>query len=153
MFDKIYHYSCYETVDGKQVFYEVSLSTQYVQTTTHTVLLMKQLTMQLIFTGCKFESQAAVYNAVRGPDGQVRLRDFTSNFRHSNTSKHPDGQDWELNVTRLEDGWFLHQLVCTFAELKIQDFEIYSRQQKGYRASLSIDNAKDTVFSTTMGSA
>lgn len=92
-------------------FSEVSPSTQYVQTTTHTVFevqLMKQLTMQLTFSGCTFESQAAVYNAVHGPDDQVRLRDFTSNFRRSNTLKHPDGQDWELNVTRLEDGWFLY---------------------------------------------
>ena len=49
----------------------------------HTVFeveLMKQLAMQLTFSACTFESQAAVYNSVHGPEDQVRLRDFTSNF-------------------------------------------------------------------------
>ena len=50
---------------------------------------MKQLTMQLTFSACTFESQASVYNAVHSPDDQARLRQFTLNFRCSNTLKHP----------------------------------------------------------------
>ena len=90
--------------------------------------------MQLTFSACTF-CQASVYNAVYGPDDQARLRQFTLNIHHSNTLKHPDGQDWELNVTRLEDGWFIYRLICTFTELKMlasQDLKMYRRQQKGY---------------------
>ena len=47
----------------------------------HTVFevdLMKQLTMQLTFSASTFESQASVYNAVHGPEDQVRLSKFVS---------------------------------------------------------------------------
>ena len=126
-------------MDGKQIFYEISPSTQYVQITTHTVFeveLMKQLTMQLTFSASTFESQALVYNAVHGPEDQVRLREFASNFRRSNTSRHPDAQDWELNVTRLEDGWFIYRLVCTFAELKLLSSQDFSRCTAGNRRDI-----------------
>ena len=97
---------------------------------------MKQLTMQLTFSACTFESQASVYNAVHGPDDQAKLRQFTLNFRRSNILKHPDGQDWELNVTRLEDGWFVYQLVCTFTELKMLASQDFSRCTDGNRRDI-----------------
>jgi hypothetical protein len=143
-------------VDGKQLFYEISPSTQYIQITTHTVFeveLMKQLTMQLMFSASTFESQASVYNAVHtvhGPEGQVRLKEFASNFRRSNTSKHPDAQDWELNVTRLEDGWFLYQLVYTFAEFKILASQDFSRSTAGNRRD--IEHLCQTVMLTIQSS-
>ena len=43
---------------------------------------------------------------------------FASNFsRRSSTSILLSGHDWKLNVTRLEDGWFLYQLIHTFSDL------------------------------------
>ena len=73
-------------------YYEISPSTKYIQTTTHTVFeveLMKQLTMQLTFSASTFESQTLVYNTIHGPKDQVTMREFASNFQHSNTSKMP----------------------------------------------------------------
>ena len=59
--------------------------------------------MQLTFSACTFESQAAMYNAVHGASDQVCLQEFASNFRHSNAKQLLDGNDWKLNVTWLED--------------------------------------------------
>ena len=104
----------------------------YFQKTTHTVFeteLLKQLTAQLTFSACTFESQAEVYNSLHGYSDQQRLSNFVSNFRRSNIHDRVDGQDWRLNVTRLEDGWFMHRLVSTFAELGIlqdQNFACYT---------------------------
>ena len=52
---------------------------------------------------------------------------LTSNFRHSNAKQHPDGNDWKLNVTRLEDAWLLYRLICAYSDQKMleaQDFSV-----------------------------
>ena len=79
--------------------------------------LLKQLTAQITFSACTFQSQAEVYNTIHGHCDQQRLSTFVSRFHRSNIHKHADGLDWRLNIARLEDGWFLHRLVLTFAEL------------------------------------
>lgn len=61
-------------------------------------------TMQLTFSACSFESQATQFTVLM----IKRDWEFTLNFWRSNTLKHPGGQDWESNVTRLEDGWFIY---------------------------------------------
>ena len=58
-----------------------------------------------------------MYNTIHGHCDQQRLSTFVSRFHRSNIHKHADGLDWRLNIARLEDGWFLHRLVLTFAEL------------------------------------
>jgi len=61
-----YHTSYYQTQDDQQYFHPPEDGNQpYFQTTTHTVFeteLLKQLTAQLTFSACTFESQAEVYN-------------------------------------------------------------------------------------------
>ena len=61
--------------------------------------LLKQLTAQLTFSACTFESQAEVYSSLLGYSDQQRLGNFVSNFRRSNIHDRVDGQDWRLNVT------------------------------------------------------
>lgn len=127
-----YHTSYYQTQDDQQYFHPPEDGNQPYFQTTHTVFeteLLKQLTAQLTFSACTFESQAKVYNSLHGYSDQQRLSNFVSNFRRSNIHDRVDGQDWRLNVTRLEDGWFMHRLVSTFAELGIlqdQNFACYT---------------------------
>ena len=134
-----YHHSYYETKEGKQHFYSISSSTQYLQTTTHTVFeleLLKQLTMQLAFSACTFESQAAVYDAVHGAHDQVRLREFAANFRRSNVVQHVCGNNWRLNVARLEDAWFLYRLIYTYDQLGILETQDFSHCTPGNRRDI-----------------
>lgn len=135
-----YHHSYYETCDGRQFFYSPDeQQQQYFQTTAKTVFeveLLKQLTIQMIFSACTFESQAQVYNTLHGPSDQVCLRKFTANFRRSNLHDHIDGLDWMLNVTRLEDGWFMYQLVSSFAQLGILDKHDFASYTAGNRRDI-----------------
>ena len=65
---------------------------------------MKQLTAQLTFSACSYESQAEVYNSVYGVNDQHRLAAFANGFHQSNVRGYADGNDCQLYVTRLEDG-------------------------------------------------
>ena len=118
----IYHHSFVETKTGQHTFYAVhdlSADSSYFQVTSRTVFevaLLNQLTVQLMFSACTFESQAEVYNVVNGQNDLCRLKSFVATFRTSNLALLSDGQDWKLNVTRLEDGWFLYNLVRKFTE-------------------------------------
>lgn len=96
-----------------------------IQTTSRTIFevpLLEELTAQLTFSPCSFESQAEVFNLFHAQLDQIRLERFASKFRQSNVKvMHEDGIDWMLNVTRLEDDWFLYQLVSVFQELSFLD--------------------------------
>ena len=107
-----HYHSSYENNEGKTIFHKVSDSTQYFQPTAHTVFeveLLKHLTMQLAFSACTFESQTSVYNAVHCDEDRIRLQEFTANLRRSNLAGRIDGNDWKLNVTRFDDGWFTYK--------------------------------------------
>ena len=135
----VYNHSFFETKEGKQHFYKMTPSTEYLQTTTHTVFsveLLRQLTMQLSFSACTFESQAAVYNAVHGASDQIRLREFAAHFRRSNMANHADGNDWKLNVTRLEDAWFVYKLISSFADLNTLETQDFSLRTVGNRRDI-----------------
>ena len=115
----VYSLSYYHTKDD---FYQPDAKQLFFQTTSYTVFeieLLRQLTAQLTFSAASFESRAEVYNMVNGIRDQDRLASFASLHRRSNPHGHEDGLDWQLNVTRLEDGWFLHRLISTFADLGI----------------------------------
>ena len=73
---------------------------------------------------------------VNGISDQQRLSSFASLHRRSNPHGHQDGLDWQLNVTRLEDGWFLHKLVCTYADLGILDDIDFSHTTVGNRKDI-----------------
>ena len=60
-----------------------------------------------------------MYNAVHGASDHVRLQEFASNFRRSNAKQHPDGNDWKVNVTLLEDALFLYRLICANSNRKM----------------------------------
>lgn len=123
--------------------------------TTHTVFeteLLKQLTAQLTFSAYTFESQAEVYNSLHGYSDQQRLSNFVSNFSRGSIHDRVDRQDWRLNVTRLEDGWFMHRLVSTFAELGIlqdQNFACYTAGNRRDRIVLSESYVEDLQMGTT----
>ena len=111
----MHHTSYYQTTEGQQYFYPPSeLHQLYFQPTAQTgfgLELLKQLTAQITFSACTFESQAEVYNSIHGHCDQERLSTFVSRFRRSNLHSLADGLDWKLNVTRHEDGWFLQTSV------------------------------------------
>ena len=139
MCNNTYHTSYYNTADGEQYFYPCDESQQYFQTTAQTVFeteLLKQLTAQITFNACTFQSQAEVYNTIHGHCDQQRLSTFVSRFRRSNIHKHADGLDWRLNVTRLEDGWFLHRVVLTFAELGLLNNQNFAAYNDGNRRDI-----------------
>ena len=52
-------------------------------------------------------SQAEVYNSVHGVNDQHQLAAFANGFHQSNVRGYADGNDWQLYVTQLEDGWFI----------------------------------------------
>ena len=129
------HSTRYHTVDGKQLFHEVSPSTRNIQTTTHSVRgRANEAANNTGHVQCLHirEPNLSVQCTSRSDD-QARLS-RKLNFRCSNSLKHPGGQDWELKVTRLEDDWFVYQMVCTFTEdVSISRlFKMYRQQQKRY---------------------
>ena len=68
-------------------------------------------------------------------------KEFAANFRRSNMANVVDVTDWKLNVTRLEDAWFVYRLITTFAHLGILEsdfFHMYSWKLEGYSASMSV---------------
>ena len=135
-----YHSSYYETNDGQQHFHSIDDKHIYFQTSSQTVFeieLLKQLTAQLTFSACSFESQAEVYNSVHGVNDQHWLAAFATHFRRSNIRGYAHGNDWQLNVTRLEDGWFLYRLVQEFA-----GFGILEEVNFGYYTSVNRRNVE-----------
>ena len=109
--------------------------------------LVKQLTAQITFSACTFESQAQVYNSLHEKEDKERLDEFVQNFRRSNIHERQDSYNWLLNVTRLEEGWFMYQLKLTFNALGIlgaHNFAVYNNQGgarilKGGGAEIHID--------------
>ena len=61
-----------------------------------------------------FESQADVYNATFGVTDAHRLAAYEEHF--SRVRNPQSSSSWKLNNKRLEDGWFLYQLVSFFDE-------------------------------------
>ena len=113
----------------------------YLQATAQTVFevdLLRQLTMQLVFSACTFDSQASVYTAVHCDHDQVRLAAFSKRFHRSNASRADNVSDWKLNVTTLEDAWFLNQLIQTFADLGILNQQEFSQTTIGNRRNMEL---------------
>jgi len=136
-----YHSSYYETKDGQQHFHVVDDKQLYFQTSSKTVFeieLLKQFTAQLVFRACSFESQAEVYNSVHGVNDQHRLVAFATHFRRSNIRGCADGNDWQLNVTRLEDGWFVYRLVQEFTGLGILEDVNFGCYTSGNRRNVEL---------------
>ena len=50
-----------------------------------------------------------------------------------------DGNDWKLNVTRLEDGWFVYQLIHTFSQMGLLGKVNFSRTTSGNRRDIEYD--------------
>ena len=67
-----------------------------------------------------------MYNHLHEDIDQHRLQEFASNFKRTNIKER---NDWKLNVTRLEDGWFMFKLIQHFGEnatLHCQDFNVFT---------------------------
>ncbi len=134
-----HYHSSFETKSGKSFFHNISETTLYLQTTSQTVFeveLLRQLTVQLQFSACTFDSQASVYNALHCDGDRNHLGKFVTNFRRSNVSRNPDGHNWKLNVTRLEDGWFLYELIRTFSDLGLLQEQDFSKCTPGNRRDI-----------------
>ena len=134
----VYHTSYYETDGGYQYYYPHE-NAKFFQTSSQTVFeveVLKQLTAQLAFSACTFESQADVYNSLHGKDDQERLSKFVHFFRRSNIHERADGLDWMLNVTRLEEGWFLYRLIHEFTDLGILNEQCFSVYNNGNRRDI-----------------
>lgn len=89
----------------------------YFQTSSQTVFstaLLEQVTQQLVHASVTFESQADVYNATFGVTDAHRLAAYEEKF--SRVRNPQSSSSWKLNNKRLEDGWFLYQLVSFFDE-------------------------------------
>ena len=96
------------------------------------------MTAQLTFSACTFESQAEVYNSLHGQNDQARLSSFVENFRRSNRHDRIEGHDWMLNVTRLEDGWFLYHIVRIFSELGLLEHHDFASYTVGNRRDMEL---------------
>ena len=149
----IYYYSYYFTKDGKQHYYPPDHNNfPYFQSTSQTIFeiyLLEQLTVQLTFSACSFQSQCEVYNSLHGQSDQIRLEKFVSNFRRSNLKECDEGLDWMLNVTRLEDGWFLHQLVSVYQDLGVLDTHNFAIFTSGNRRDIEEFCQKAMLIITT----
>ena len=109
-----HHSSWIPKSDDKQEYFFDPIRSNYVQTTSHTVFerkLLDHLTFQIVFSGATFESQAQVYNAMHGALDETRLTAFINTFGKVNNTA---SLTWKLNEKRLEDGWFLYQLIMFY---------------------------------------
>ena len=114
----IIHHSSWmnQTEDERKEFFFDPSHSQYIQCTSQSVFerkLLDEITHQIVHAGATFESQAIVYNAVNGESDEVRLATYVDCFRRV---RNLHSLSWKLNETRLEDGWFLYQLVCYHLE-------------------------------------
>ena len=79
-----------------------------------------------MFSACTFQSQAEVYSEMHEAGDRSRLGIFSPTFKRQNIIGE---NDWKLNATRLEDSWFLCQLVEKFTESRTiheQNFNIFT---------------------------
>ena len=82
----------------------------------------------------RFESQALVYNEVHAAGDEKRLSPYIQCFRRT---RNVLGPDWKLNEMRLEDGWFLYQLVRYYMESdNLHDQDMYTEPTKGNRRDI-----------------
>ena len=102
-------------MEEKEEYFFGLFHSHYIQVTSQTVFetkLLDQVTFQVTFSGATFESQALVYNATNGELDETRLSVFAQAFGRV---QNPQSYAWKLNQKRLEDAWFLYQLI-TFYE-------------------------------------
>ena len=88
----------------------------YIQVTSQTIFerkLLDQLTFQIVFSGATFESQAQVYNSMHGVLDESRLAAFVNRFGRVHNA---ESLTWKLNEKRVEDGWFLYQLIVFYKD-------------------------------------
>lgn len=94
-------------------FFDPSQS-PYIRTTSQTVFEVKfldQVTHQIVHAGVTFESQALVYNSSFGSFDEHRLAAFKEVFSRS---KNTASSSWKLNEKRLEDSWFLYNVILYY---------------------------------------
>ena len=127
-------YSYTEKNDCSQYFIPQE-SQQYILVTSQTVFEIELLKQ---FSACTFESQAKVYNSLHEKEDQERLNEFVQNFRRSNIHERQDSYNWLLNVTRLEEGWFMYQLILTFNALGILGAHNFAVYNNGNRRDIEL---------------
>ena len=93
--------------------------------------LIDSVTQQILHSGVTFESQASVYNALHGENDEKRLGRFAEHFKRV---RNADSCSWKMNKTRLENGWFLYQLVLYYLEVgALHTQDLYTEVGKGNR--------------------
>ena len=70
--------------------------------------LLEQITQQIVHAGITFKSQALVYNSCFGTYNENRLASMKSLFSRV---RNASSLSWKLNEKRLEDGWFLYNII------------------------------------------
>ena len=108
----VIHHSSWSPKGEERVehFFDPSHS-PYISTSSQTVFevnLLQQVTHQIVHAGVTFESQALVYNSCFGMHDEDRLAAMKSSFSRV---KNASSLSWKLNEKRLEDGWFLYNII------------------------------------------
>ena len=125
-------YSYYQC--GDQLHYYNHNALKFFQLSAQTVFeiaLICDITNNISVSACSFQSRAEVYNENFRELDCERLKNFTDYGRNITDTHHP----WKLTEKRVEDVWFLHQLVNFFAdrdELESTNFytEVDASQRK-----------------------
>jgi len=73
------------------------------------VHFLEHVTQQIVHAGAMFESQASIYISCFGEIDKARLLSYEQNF--SRISNPSSTNIWKLKEKRLEDAWFMLQLV------------------------------------------
>ena len=107
----IHHSSWYPNGSEKMGIFFYPDQSPYIMATNQTVFevkLLDQVTHQIVHGGVIFESRALVYNLSFGSYNQRRLASLEDVF---SWAKVDSSFSWKLNEKRLEDSWFLYQII------------------------------------------
>jgi hypothetical protein len=137
---KKFHYSYYQF--GGRMHYYNPIPLKFFQLSSQTVFetaLIFDITNNISVSACSFQSRAEVYNENFREVDCERLKHFNDYGRNITDIHYP----WKLTEKRVEDAWFMYQLVIFFAdsnELKSTNLytEVDASQRKDIEQLCSI---------------
>ena len=110
----IHHSSWYPNGSERREYFFDPDQSPYIMATNQTafeVKLLDQVTYQIVHGGVTFESQALVYTSSFGSYDQCRLASLVDVFSRAKVNS---SFSWKLNEKRLEDSWFLYQIILYY---------------------------------------
>ncbi len=140
----VYHGSChncgtsyypshaYNAGEGTETFLDLK-TIEYLQVTSATVFeieYLRQVTNTLSLCNATFESVADLYNANHGPADDMLMEQLTT--LAGGRAEHP----WTLNRQRLEESWFLYQVILYWQGRNCFDVNYHTEKDVGNRRNM-----------------